>query len=933
MGEGRRRRVVSFLLGITCIFVSVGLSSSQGTNADDVAVMRKLATLLSPPGWSATGDPCNPRWRFVNCEDGRVVAINLASKGLGGSLPNDLNKLTNLRELQLQRNGIKGPLPSLAKLSNLQQLYLDGNHFTSIPPDFFSGLTSLTSLSLDDNELAPWVIPGDLKDSTNLADLSASNASITGSIPEFLGELPNLQSLRLSYNNLTGGIPASFATSNIQSLILNNQISPGKLTGGLDVLSSMTQITQVWLHTNSFTGPIPDLSKCDSLFDLQLRDNALTGVIPSSLFSLGNLKNISLGNNMLQGPLPTLPAGIKVDSDKLGNNKFCNPQPSPCDPRVMILLSVAKGFGYPQRLATAWVGNDPCSGWTFVTCDPKGNIVGLTLVKQNLNGTISPDIANITTLTKLFLNDNNLTGPIPDSLTKLSRLQVLDASNNNLSGKIPAFRKDVILNLSGNPFIGKELPPAGGGGGGSGGSGSSAPNGDTLPDGSGAKTSSFATKWIIMIVIAAVVVVVVVAGLIVRKRRKSKGGHSPLIKQSMGKIEVASSTGNGALISEPTSQGSSGHTDVQVIESGRMLFSIHVLRRVTNDFSEDNVVGRGGFGVVYRGVLQDGTQIAIKRMESSVVSSKGLGEFQAEIAVLTKVRHRHLVSLTGYCAEANERLLVYEYMPQGTLGQHLFEWRELGYEPLTWKQRITIALDVARGVEYLHSLAQTSFIHRDLKPSNILLTDDMRGKVSDFGLVKLAPDGKFSVETRLAGTFGYLAPEYCATGRVTTKADVYSFGVILMELIAGRKVLDESQPDERTHLVTWFRRVMINKDNMVKALDPTLNPDEETFASICKVAELAGHCTARDPFQRPDMGHAVNTLAPLVEQWRPTSPDHEDEETGSSFHMSLSQAVQRWRASEGTSLTSDLLFTQSGNSQTSVEPSAFPHSFASNNAR
>ncbi|KAL7168174.1 hypothetical protein ACSBR2_038588 [Camellia fascicularis] len=135
-------------------------------------------------------------------------------------------------------------------------------------------------------------------------------------------------------------------------------------------------------------------------------------------------------------------------------------------------------------------------------------------------------------------------------------------------------------------------------------------------------------------------------------------------------------------------------------------------------------------------------------MESGAMGTKGMNEFQVEIAVLTKVRHRHLVALLGYCINGNERLL------------HLFEWRELGYPPLTWKQRVTIALDMARGVEYLHSLAQQSFIHRDLKPSNILLGDDMRAKVADFGLVKNAPDGKYSLETRLAGTFGYLAPLY-----------------------------------------------------------------------------------------------------------------------------------------------------------------------------
>jgi serine/threonine protein kinase len=192
-----------------------------------------------------------------------------------------------------------------------------------------------------------------------------------------------------------------------------------------------------------------------------------------------------------------------------------------------------------------------------------------------------------------------------------------------------------------------------------------------------------------------------------------------------------------------------------------MTFTIDELRVVTNNFAEHNILGRGGFGVVYKGILADGTKIAVKRMEAAVVSSKGLSEFQSEIEVLTKVKHRHLVGLLGYCTDGIERLLVYEYMSQGTLAQHLFKYEEMQVKPLSWTQRLTIALDVAQAVEYLHGLAHRSFIHRDLKPSNVLLNDDLRAKVSDFGLVKLAPEGTLhSVETRLAGTFGYLAPEY-----------------------------------------------------------------------------------------------------------------------------------------------------------------------------
>lgn len=166
-----------------------------------------------------------------------------------------------------------------------------------------------------------------------------------------------------------------------------------------------------------------------------------------------------------------------------------------------------------------------------------------------------------------------------------------------------------------------------------------------------------------------------------------------------------------------------------------------------------------------------------------------------------------------------------------------------------------------------------------------------------------------------------------ATGRVTTKVDVYAFGVVLMEIITGRRALDDTQPDERSHLVSWFRRVLTKKENIQKAIDQTLNPDEETMENICKVAELAGHCTAREPYQRPDMGHAVNILGPLVEQWKPTR--HEEEENYAiDLHMSLPQALQRWQANEGTStMFNDMSLSQTQGSIPS-QPSGFGDSFS-----
>ncbi|XP_019179976.1 PREDICTED: receptor-like kinase TMK4 [Ipomoea nil] len=899
---------------------------------DDAAVMSKLLAALSPApsGWSASKDPCT--WTNVNCDKptGNVVSINIDSQSISGNLPSELTQLASLRSLSVQKNSLSGPLPSFANMSSLEELYLDSNEFSSIPPDFLLGLPNLRIFSISDNgELSPWQISSYLAESTSLGSFFASNASITGVIPNFFDSFPNLQNLRLSYNNLTGSLPGSFGSSEIQNLWLNNQQQG--LSGTIDVLSSMTQLSQVWLHANAFTGPIPDLSKCVNLFDLQLRDNQLTGVVPVSITGLPKLVNITLQNNNLQGPMPEFGNNVKKN---LGNG-FCNDKPGPCDPQVTALLAVAGGLGYPITLAQSWEGNNACNNWGSVSCDSQGKVITVTLRKQGFSGTISPAFANLTSLRNLYLNDNNLTGPIPESLTTLRNLQVLEVSNNNLSGPIPVFPPSVSFSHGGNLFLGKNVST----GGGSPGSGQNSNAPGDNPSSHNSNRSSISGGMIVGVVIAVVVFVVVVLFVSYKcymKRQHKRFGRveSPDEKseQMMKASVVGSATGYSGVPSELQSQSSGDHTEIPIFEGGNVAISVQVLRQVTNHFSEENVLGRGGFGVVYKGELHDGTKIAVKRMESGVMGTKGMNEFQAEIAVLTKVRHRHLVALLGYCINGNERLLVYEYMPQGTLGQHLFEWQEHASEPLTWKQRVTIALDVARGVEYLHSLAQQSFIHRDLKPTNILLSDDMRAKVADFGLVRNAPDGKYSVETRLAGTFGYLAPEYAATGRVTTKVDVYAFGVILLEIITGRKALDETMPDERSHLVTWFRRVLINRDNLRKAIDPTLDPDEETYQSIAKVAELAGHCTAREPFQRPDMGHAVNVLSPLVEQWRPSRPE-EDESYGIDLHMSLPQALQRWQADEGTSRMFDDLSYSQTQSSIPTKPSGFADTFSSTDCR
>ncbi|XP_073142875.1 receptor protein kinase TMK1-like [Henckelia pumila] len=927
------------LLAVFSVLAAVARSQSP-----DAAVMQDLKKSLNSPSQLGWVDPDCCTWTHVQCStDNRVTRIQIGNQNLEGFLPPSLNKLTSLQIFEVMGNHLSGPLPSFSGLSSLQRILLNENNFSSIPSDFFTGMNSLQEFSLDYNPLDSWVIPESIKSASTLQKFSATSTNLSGILPDFFGSdtFPSLVNLHLSFNYLEGPLPSTFSGSTIQSLWLNSQKGSARLNGSVDVLQNMTQLTQVWLHGNLFTGPLPDFTGLTQLQTLSLRDNILTGPVPDSLVGLKSLVMVNLTNNKLQGKTPSFSDTVLVDM-RAGTNSFCLPDPGvKCDPRVDTLVTVVKDFGYPVQFAGVWDGNDPCDSWKGITCS-NGKITVVNFHGMNLSGTISPNFSQITTLQRLILSDNLLTGVIPTELTNLPDLTVLDVSNNHIYGPVPIFRSSVSVNTNGNLNIGKNAtPPPQGGSGNSPGSPS---DGDGRSNGNGKKSTGVVVGSVIGCVCALVFAGALVFCLYRTKRKRSgrvQSPHTVVIhprdsgSEDAVKITIAGSSINGGM-SETLSHVSSGPRDIHIVETGNMVISIQVLKNVTNNFSEQNILGRGGFGTVYKGELHDGTKIAVKRMESGVMSEKGLDEFKSEIAVLTKVRHRHLVELLGYCLDGNERLLVYEYMPQGTLSRFLFNWKEEGLKPLEWTKRLSIALDVARGVEYLHGLAQQSFIHRDLKPSNILLGDDMRAKVADFGLVRLAPDGKASIATRLAGTFGYLAPEYAVTGRVSTKIDVFSFGVILMELITGRKALDESYPDDSQHLVPWFRRMLINKENFQKSIDSTIDLDEETLSSINTVAELAGHCSSREPHQRPDMSHSVNVLSSLAELWKPSEPADPDDVYGIDYDMTLPQAVKKWQALEGTSSIDGSSYLGSNdNTQTSIptRPSGFADSFTSADGR
>ncbi|CAF2031864.1 unnamed protein product [Brassica oleracea] len=260
---------------------------------------------------------------------------------------------------------------------------------------------------------------------------------------------------------------------------------------------------------------------------------------------------------------------------------------------------------------------------------------------------------------------------------------------------------------------------------------------------------------------------------------------------------------------------------------------MQILIDATNNFGVENLLGEGGFGSVYRGTLQDGRGIAVKKMNQSAIAGKGLKEFKSEVTVLN---------------QGNDRLLVYPYVSQGTLSKHLFHWGDHSLRPLDWTTRLSIALDAARAVEYLHTLALQSqhYIHRDLKPPKILLGDDLRAKASDFGLVTAIEEDMESVKTKCRGTPGYMAPEYLDR-RVTRKIDVYSFGVILMELITGKKGTDHSRAEDDIHITTWFRKMLREDDTFLEAIDGNIIANQDTQRTIYEVAKLARQCCTRTP--------------------------------------------------------------------------------------
>ncbi|XP_007043875.2 PREDICTED: serine/threonine-protein kinase PBS1 [Theobroma cacao] len=300
------------------------------------------------------------------------------------------------------------------------------------------------------------------------------------------------------------------------------------------------------------------------------------------------------------------------------------------------------------------------------------------------------------------------------------------------------------------------------------------------------------------------------------------------------------------------------------VQIAAQIFTFRELAAATKNFRPESFLGEGGFGRVYKGRLEStGQVVAVKQLDRNGL--QGNREFLVEVLMLSLLHHPNLVNLIGYCADGDQRLLVYEFMPLGSLEDHLHDLPP-EKEPLDWNTRMKIAAGAAKGLEYLHDKANPPVIYRDFKSSNILLDEGFHPKLSDFGLAKLGPVGdKSHVSTRVMGTYGYCAPEYAMTGQLTVKSDVYSFGVVFLELITGRKAIDSTRPHGEQNLVTWARPLFNDRRKFSKLADPRLQ-GRYPMRGLYQALAVASMCIQEQAATRPLIGDVVTALSYLANQ-------------------------------------------------------------------
>ncbi|XP_078157629.1 leucine-rich receptor-like protein kinase family protein isoform X2 [Carex rostrata] len=796
--------------------------------------------------------------------------LDLSFNNIYGDIPFSISKLKQLETLILKNNQLIGPIPStLSQLPNLKILDLAQNKLSGEIPRLIYWNEVLQYMGLRGNRLEGSLSP-DMCQLTGLWYFDVRNNSLTGTIPETIGNCTSFQVLDLSYNQFTGEIPfnigflqvatlcASKSISNIYS-ILYRDLSCNQLTGPIPpILGNLTYTEKLYLQANKLTGPIPpELGSMSRLHYLELNENQLTGHIPPELGKLTDLFDLNLANNFFEGPIPdNLSSCENLNSFNVHGNKLNGTIPRSFKMlESMTYLNLSSNnlngpipieLSKINNLDTLDISSNKIVGPIPSSIGGLEHLLKLNLSNNLLVGYIPGEFGNLRSIMEIDMSSNRLLGLIPEELGMLQNLNLLNLENNNLSGDIASLTNCFslsVLNVSYNNLDGV-VPTE---------------NNFTrfTPDSflgnpslcgywiSSCKTShapprvTISKAAILGIALGALVILLMILVAVCRP-------HNPPVFKDVS-------------ISKPVNNV---NPKLVILHMNMALHVYEDIMRMTENLSEKYIIGYGASSTVYKCVLKNCKPVAIKRLYAHYPQS--IKEFETELETVGSIKHRNLVSLQGYSLSPAGNLLFYDYMENGSLWDLLHGPSQK--KKLDWESRLKIALGAAQGLAYLHHDCSPRIIHRDVKSSNILLDRDYEAHLTDFGIAKSLCVSKTHTSTYVMGTIGYIDPEYARTSRLNEKSDVYSYGIVLLELVTGRKPVDNES--NLHHLI--LSKATTNA--VMETVHPDITATCKDLGEVKKVFQLALLCLKQQPTDRPTMHEVVRVLDCLIQPVLPTKP-------------------------------------------------------------